>query len=124
MNTEQLKNVVARIQAGDNRVVDTVTLAHWQQTIGELDYEDTIAAVVTHFKESTAYLLPAHVIANYRRIRVERGLRTPVEVMPAGSGAPAPKNLDALTAAHGNPEEFEREWQIYEQQLRDEGYAA
>lgn len=72
MNQIELAKVLARIQAGDNRVVDKVTVAHWRETIGHLKYQDAMDAVVMHFRESTEYLMPAHVIRNARRIRNER----------------------------------------------------
>lgn len=67
MNQAEVVKVVARIQAGDNRTVDEVTVAHWTEMIGHLKFEDALEGVVTHFRESTAYLMPAHVIANARR---------------------------------------------------------
>lgn len=121
MNTQELKNLVARIQAGDNRTVDSVTLAHFQQTVGQLEYQDAIEAVVTHFKESTAYLMPAHIIAIVRRIREERALRSPA-VEDGKTAYPRPINDDAMSAAWNNPAEFRRQQVIYNAQLVREGF--
>jgi hypothetical protein len=74
MNQHEVGKVVARIQAGDNRTVDKVTVAHWTEMIGHLRFEDALEAVVTHFRESTAYLMPAHVIANARRVSEQRAV--------------------------------------------------
>jgi len=68
VNQSEVVKVVARIQAGDNRTVDAVTVAHWTEMIGHLKFEDALEAVVTHFRESTAYLMPAHVVAGARRV--------------------------------------------------------
>lgn len=72
MNQVELAQVLARIQAGDNRVVDRVTVEHWRETIGHLAFQDALEAVVMHFRESTDYLVPAHVIRNARRVRDAR----------------------------------------------------
>jgi hypothetical protein len=72
MNDNELALIVARIQAGDNRAVDRVTLAHWKETIGHLDFEDAREAVVHHFRESTEYLTAAHVTQLAKIIRAGR----------------------------------------------------
>lgn len=72
MNDKELGNIVARIQAGDNRTVDRVTLSHWKETIGHLEFEDAREAVVRHFRESTEYLTPAHVTKLAAFIRAAR----------------------------------------------------
>jgi hypothetical protein len=74
VNQAEVVKVVARIQAGDNRTVDEVTVAHWTEMIGHLRFEDALEAVVTHFRESTSYLMPAHVIANARRVSEQRAV--------------------------------------------------
>lgn len=69
MNDNELALIVARVQAGDNRFVDRVTMSHWKETIGHLDYEDAREAVVDHFRESTEYLTAAHVTRRAAIIR-------------------------------------------------------
>ena len=72
MTNDEVAKVLARIQLGDNRQVDRATLLDWIDTIGDLDFADSIAAVVMHRRESTAYLLPAHIRANVKTIRARR----------------------------------------------------
>lgn len=72
MTTEEVAKVLARIQLGDNRQADRAVLLDWVETIGDLDFEDAIAAVVMHRRDSTSYLLPAHVRENVRLIRSRR----------------------------------------------------
>lgn len=69
MNSEQVATVLARVQVGDNREVDALVLADWEDTIGDLPFDAAIEAVRMHRKDSTAYLTAAHVRANVRLIQ-------------------------------------------------------
>jgi len=64
--------VLAKIQLGDNRQVDQLTLEEWFDTIGHLDFAAAVAGVRLHRQESTEYLMPAHVIRNAYRARETR----------------------------------------------------
>jgi hypothetical protein len=72
MMPQQLATLLARIQVGDNRKVDEVVILEWDAVVGDLDFDDAIAAVRTHRTESTEYLTPAHVVAGVRKIRALR----------------------------------------------------
>lgn len=72
MNIQQTAAVLTKIQLIDNRQVDTLTLNEWHDAIGHLDYEDALEAVRMHRRESTAWLLPAHVTAGVRVVRAAR----------------------------------------------------
>jgi hypothetical protein len=74
MNAEQVAAVVAKIRIGDNRETSPEVILEWLDTIGHLRFEDAIAAVKLHRQESTAYLMPAHVIANARRVSEQRAV--------------------------------------------------
>lgn len=63
MNTPELTLLLARIQAVDNRQVDQITLEAWEPLVGDLEYQDALAAVNHHFRESTAWLQPHNVRA-------------------------------------------------------------
>lgn len=73
MNIEQTAKVLTKIQLIDNRQVGQLTILEWHDIIGDLEYEDAIAAVRIHRNESTEYLTPAHIRMNISR--VERDLR-------------------------------------------------
>jgi hypothetical protein len=72
MTPDEVVKVLARIQADDNRDIGKVTVASWSQLIGDLDFQDAIDAVILHRRESTDWLMPAHVIRNVARIRARR----------------------------------------------------
>ena len=129
MTPQEVAQVVARIQAGDNRAVDEVTMAHWAETIGHLNFRDALEAVVMHFRESSEYLVAAHVLRNAARIRQARFTdndTTPEkwkEIAATGKSAPKPDNFEALTAAWNDPAAWAREIAVYDGQLRAAGFA-
>lgn len=69
MNLQETAQVLAKIQLGDNRQVDELTVREWHDSIGHLTVHEAIEAVRLHRQESTAYLMPAHVVANVHRVR-------------------------------------------------------
>lgn len=125
MNDRELTQLLARIAIADNRQVDQLVMAHWRDTIGDLDYTDSMAAVNMHFRESTAYLLPAHIVENVRRIRSVRADEEKAKALSESApdeAAPAPDNFDAMSAAWNDPLAFAREVAVYNRQCIDAGY--
>lgn len=69
MNLTETAQVLAKVQLGDNRVVDALTVREWHDAIGHLAVHEAIEAVRLHRRESLDYLMPAHVVAGARRVR-------------------------------------------------------
>ncbi len=70
MTIDELKQVVAKIQLGDNRQVDRLVLEYWWELIGNLHFEDSLAAVNFHRLEHPGvWLEPGHVKAGAARAR-------------------------------------------------------
>jgi hypothetical protein len=63
MTIDEVLKVLTKIQLIDSRVVDELVALEWFDLIGHLGFDDTIAAVRVHRQTSTAYLVPAHLIA-------------------------------------------------------------
>ena len=78
MNRSHTALVLTKIAALDNRRLDdphgaeTPILDAWHELIGHLRYEDCIQAVTEHRRESTDWLLPAHIITRVKAIRAAR----------------------------------------------------
>jgi hypothetical protein len=120
MTPDETARVVAKIQIGDNRTVDRVTLLEWHDTIGHLAFDEAVQAVTMHRRESTEYLQPAHVVRNARRVRDER----PLPELPwLDDPAPAPDNMSELTAAYRSdePHRIAIELGKYNRQIVDAG---
>lgn len=71
---DECKQVVAKVQLGDNRQVDRLVIMEWYDTIGHLNSADAIKAITLHRQESTDYLQMAHVIRNALRVKEKRAL--------------------------------------------------
>lgn len=69
MDLDDAAKLLTVIAAYDNRNVQRETVIVWQQALAHLTLDVAQQAVVLHFKESTAYLLPGHVNAAARRVQ-------------------------------------------------------
>ncbi|UVK61378.1 helicase loader [Microbacterium phage Gingerbug] len=102
MSPADVVRLLAIIATFDNRRVEDSTIAAWSAVFEGLPwtFEQCRRAVVKHFRDSTDYLQPAHVIRGARIERDEeereerrqRALNPP----PREYGAPKPENFDAL----------------------------
>lgn len=70
MSLQELTMLLARIQVLDNRQVDQLTIEAWLPLMEGVRYADAVTAVNTHFRDSTEYLKPAHIIGRIRASRL------------------------------------------------------
>jgi|SRR5690606_16866239 len=75
MNLSDTAKVLALISAVDRRVVDEATVAAWHDLIGDLPLQDCLEAVRAHRRESTEYLVPAHVRRRVVAVMADRVAR-------------------------------------------------
>jgi len=68
MNIQETTDLLTRVQVIDNRRVEEATVLAWFELVGDLDHGLAVEAAKLHFRESTAYLTPAHVRANVERM--------------------------------------------------------
>ena len=127
MTLDECKQVLTKIQLGDNRQVDRLVILEWFDNIGQLDYHEAIAAVRAHRQnEPDKYLSPGHIIQQVKRMRQGQADTTPEKYKQLMSGelqaAPKPHNLAAMTAAWNNPAQFRIETEKYNDQLRAAGF--
>jgi hypothetical protein len=62
MSIDELTTLLARIQVLDNRQVDQLTIEAWAPLMADVPYTAAVDAVNDHFRSSTAYLQPAHIV--------------------------------------------------------------
>lgn len=127
MTIDECKQVLTKIQLGDNRQVDRLVILEWFDNIGQLDYQDAIAAVRAHRQTAPdTYLMPGHIIGQVKRMRAGQADTTPEKwrLIEAGVSRPAPKpnNLKEMSAAWNDPVRFAAETQKYNEQLRAAGF--
>lgn len=106
MNLAETSALLTLIRVLDNRRVDDATLTAWQEILADVEFADTRAAVIEHFRTSTAYLLPAHARTGAKarvaeRDRIERqtahiNTRRQIEADPH-RGGPADRLADLMT---------------------------
>lgn len=66
------------IAAGfDNRKPDRDTVRAWTEALAEVDYDDARTVIISHYKTSTDWIMPAHVVTGVRQIQAERLANSP-----------------------------------------------
>lgn len=61
MNIRETARLLGLAASYDNRNITDNAVVAWQAALSDVDFADGQAAVVRHFRESTDYLMPAHV---------------------------------------------------------------
>lgn len=72
MNQTEVGKILTYVSAVDNRKLTKEAVLAWHQIIGDFVFEDAMEAVVRHFKESSGWLMPVHVVDGVKRIHYER----------------------------------------------------
>lgn len=87
MNAEQAGQVLAKCASYDRRKTGDAETIAWYQVLGDLAYDDCIAAVVAHYRETTDWIMPAHIRNRVKDIRLQC-------IQDAGIPEPPPELLD------------------------------
>lgn len=77
MKKSEVLKLLTIASAFDNRRPTDEQVDAWFAVIGDLDYLDAERAVREHFRESTEWMLPAHVVAGVRWIEAQRAWSVP-----------------------------------------------
>lgn len=75
MDLKETGEVLAKIQAFNNRNVDEAVLRAWHDALNDQQLQDCLRAVTDHFKESNEWIMPSHIIQRvkeYRRSRISK----------------------------------------------------
>lgn len=72
MTYDEVCDLLGIIATYDHRKIGDADGEAWEATIGDLAFPDARQAVVTHFRESTEWLMPAHVRQGVAAIRQAR----------------------------------------------------
>lgn len=86
MTREEVFDLLTYMAARDRRTVGKADVAAWFEDAGDLDYADAREAVRIHFRESTEWLVPAHIRRLVKSIR-ERRLANSDLAIPAADPA-------------------------------------
>lgn len=72
MSPEEVRDLLKSVAARDNRRVLPETIAAWLEDLSDLDLFDAREAVHRHFRDSTDWIMPAHIRRHVKAIRAER----------------------------------------------------
>jgi hypothetical protein len=75
MTPTETAKLLAIIQQLDNRELDKGRVAAWIPLMADVDFDEAQHAVIDHFRSSTDYLTPAHVVAGAKRLADYREAR-------------------------------------------------
>ena len=95
MNRAQTALALGMAAAIDRRTVGEADVAAWYATLGDLDYDDVLAAIAGHYQATREWLMPSDIrawVAAVRRERVEKVIG--IDPIPA-----PPRELDDDPAA-------------------------
>lgn len=102
MSESDAVRLLAIIAAYDRRHVEKSTVAAWHSALSleRVSFDDAKAAVIEHFANDPAYLMPVHVVRGARRARerreVEARRQRALNPPPRKVGEPRPANYDDL----------------------------
>lgn len=72
MTLEETVDLLTTAAAFDRRTVGETDAVAWHAAVGDLRLEDCQAAVIAHYRDTTDWLMPAHVRTRVREIRRQR----------------------------------------------------
>ena len=79
--------------------MDALTIQAWYEILSHLDFADAMNGLFIHHRESTEYLVPAHIIRNARRAKRERKLEEERgKVLAITERAKVPENFRQMIA--------------------------
>lgn len=68
MNKAEVAKLLTVASTIDNRKVEPETVEGWFLILSDLDYGVALESMRVHFRESTDYLMPAHIRRNVGRV--------------------------------------------------------
>lgn len=103
MNVEETAAVLAKAQAYDRRTIGKTDVLAWHEALADLPVADALAAVAAHYRESTDWLMPAHIRRladdlDRERRRQAREQREAEEFQAAIAASPLHDRKDDVTA--------------------------
>lgn len=72
MNRSETAMFLGMAAARDRRTIGEVDVTAWTEDLADISLADAREAMSRHFRESTEWLMPAHIRALVRTIRIER----------------------------------------------------
>jgi len=87
MTTDEMIDLLTLAAGYDRRTVGEADVTAWQLAVGDLPFGDAKLAVVAHYRETTDWLMPAHVRTRVREVRAARLQESPLTGRPPADPA-------------------------------------
>ena len=87
MNKQEIGQLLTLAALVDNRTETAEACLMWHEIIGHLDYQQAVDAMREHYRETTDWLMPAHVIQRVRAAHRAALPQTMSEEAPDDCGA-------------------------------------
>jgi len=72
MDIRETGLLLAKIALVDNRTATNETIMAWQEILAETAFEDAMLALLIHYRTSTEWVRPAHIVQGAAAVRKER----------------------------------------------------
>jgi hypothetical protein len=72
MDLDEVSELLALAALTDGRNVDDPVLEWWHELLAETDFLDAREVLKKHYRASTEYLMPVHIVQGVRELEAER----------------------------------------------------
>lgn len=104
MKTNEAFQLLTLASARDGRTVDLEVASVWADDLRDVSLVDAVDAARAHYRETTDWLMPAHIIRGVKAARARReteeARRRAIEFVPSPPGAPRPDNYWDIVKAN------------------------
>lgn len=69
--------LLAKASEFDNRKPDRDTARAWTEALAHVNYDDARTVIVDHYRESTDWIMPAHIVRGVRALEAARVADSP-----------------------------------------------
>jgi hypothetical protein len=83
MNRSEIALLLGAVAARDRRTIGEADVLAWHEDLGDLGFDEARAAVSRHFRDTTEYLMPAHIRHHVKVIRAENRKAAEVRELPS-----------------------------------------
>jgi hypothetical protein len=83
MNRAEIATLLGLAAARDRRTIGEADVAAWHTDLNDLTFDEAREALNRHFRESTDWLMPAHLRRLVRIVRDDRRPRSEVLALPS-----------------------------------------
>ena len=77
MNTQEAFKLLTLASARDGRTVDIAVATVWADDLAGIDYQDAVAAATAHYRATSDWLMPVHVIKRVQGAKKAIGTSSP-----------------------------------------------